>query len=150
MSEHKVIVSWQGQSEDFSYDNYDRTHQWKFEGGIEVQASAAPEYLGKSEYVNPEEALAASLSSCQMLTFLAIASLNKYSVESYEDKAVAVLEKNTEGKMAITKVYLRPKAVFNSSNIPDGDKISKMHHKAHSQCFIANSVLTEVIIEPVF
>ncbi|MBN4051456.1 OsmC family protein [bacterium AH-315-M05] len=149
MSEHKVIVSWQGQSEDFSYDNYDRTHQWKFEGGIQVKASAAPEYLGKSEYVNPEEALAASLSSCQMLTFLAIASLNKYIVESYEDEAVAVLEKNNDGKMAITKVYLRPKVVFNS-NIPDENKITAMHHKAHSQCFIANSVLTEVIIEPVF
>jgi len=149
MSEHKVIISWQGRSEGFSYDNYDRTHQWEFEGGIQVKASAAPEYLGKSEYVNPEEALAASLSSCQMLTFLAIASLNKYTVESYEDEAVAVLEKNNDGKMAITKVYLRPKVVFNS-NIPDNNKITAMHHKAHSQCFIANSVLTEVIIEPVF
>jgi len=93
MSAHKVNLSWKNESENFCYKNYDRTHSWKFEGGIVVKASAAPEYLGKKEFVNPEEAYAASLASCHMLTFLAIASMKKYTVEIYEDKAVAILEK---------------------------------------------------------
>jgi organic hydroperoxide reductase OsmC/OhrA len=150
MSEHIVNLSWKNDSEDFLYKNYDRTHSWKFEGGIVVKASAAPEYLGKKEFVNPEEAFAASLASCHMLTFLAIASMKKYIVESYEDKAVAVLEKNEKSKMAVTKLYLRPKITFTGDNIPDKTIINEMHHRAHTECFIANAVLTEIIIEPVF
>ena len=150
MSEHKITLSWKSESEDFSYKNYDRTHSWKFEGGTVVKASAAPEYLGKKELVNPEEAFAASLASCHMLTFLAIASIKKYIIEIYEDKAVAILEKNEKSKMAITKLFLRPKVTFKGDNIPDKTIIDKMHHRAHIECFIANSVLTEIIIEPVF
>ena len=77
MSEHKVNWSWKNESDDFSYKNYDRTHSWKFEGGRFVKAAAAPEYLGKKEFVNPEESFAASLASCHMLTFLALASMKK-------------------------------------------------------------------------
>ncbi len=150
MSEHKITLSWKSESEDFSYKNYDRTHSWKFEGGTVVKASAAPEYLGKKELVNPEEAFAASLASCHMLTFLAIASIKKYIIEIYEDKAVAILEKNEKSKMAITKLFLRPKVTFKGDNIPDKTIIDKMHHRAHIECFIANSVLTEIIIEPMF
>ena len=150
MSEHIVNLSWKNDSEDFSYKKYDRTHSWKFEGGIAVKASAAPEYLGKKEFVNPEEAFAASLASCHMLTFLAIASMKKYIVESYEDKAVAVLEKNEKSRMAVTKLYLRPKITFKGDNIPDKTVIHEIHHRSHAECFISNSVLTEIIIEPVF
>ena len=150
MSEHKVTLSWKNESEDFSYRNYDRTHSWKFEGGIAVKASAAPEYLGKKELVNPEEAFAASLASCHMLTFLAIASMKKYTIAVYEDNAVAILEKNETSRMAVTKLYLRPKIGFTGDNIPDETIINEMHHRAHTECFIANSVLTEIIIEPVF
>jgi organic hydroperoxide reductase OsmC/OhrA len=150
MSEHIVNLSWKNDSEDFLYKNYDRTHSWKFEGGIVVKASAAPEYLGKKEFVNPEEAFAASLASCHMLTFLAIASMKKYIVESYEDKAVAVLEKNEKSKMAVTKLYLRPKITFTGDNIPDETVIHEMHRRSHAECFISNSVLTEIIIEPLF
>lgn len=150
MSEHKVNLSWKNESDDFSYKNYDRTHSWKFEGGTIVKASAAPEYIGKKEFVNPEEAFAASLASCHMLTFLALASMKKYSISFYEDNAVAILEKNEKSKMAVTKLYLRPKITFIGDSIPDETIINEIHHRAHSECFIANSVLTEIIIEPIF
>lgn len=148
MSEHRVNVLWKNELEDFSYKNYDRTHTWKFEGGIIIKASAAPEYFGKREFVNPEEAFAASLASCHMLTFLSIASMKKFTIEMYEDEAVAVLEKNERSKIVITKLYLRPKVIFKGDNIPDQTTISEMHHRAHTDCFISNSVLTEIIIEP--
>ena len=150
MSEHKVNLLWKNESEDFSYKNYDRTHSWKFEGGTVIKASAAPEYLGKKEFVNPEEAFAASLASCHMLTFLAIASIKKYTIETYEDNAIAILEKNDKSRIAVTKLYLRPKIIFTGDNIPDKTIIDEMHHRAHTECFIANSVLTEIIIEPVY
>lgn len=150
MSEHTVNLSWKNESEDFFYKKYDRTHSWRFEGGTVVKASAAPGYLGKKEFVNPEEAFAASLASCHMLTFLAIASIKKYTVEIYEDTAVAILEKNEKSRLAVTKLYLRPKVTFTGDNIPDNTIIDEMHHRAHTECFIANSVLTEIIIEPVF
>ena len=150
MSEHKVYLSWKNEGEDFSYKTYDRSHLWKFEGGTIIHASAAPDYLGKSELVNPEEAFAASLASCHMLTFLAIASMKKYMVASYEDNAVAILGKNEKLKVAVTTVYLRPNIIFKGENIPDKTTIDEMHHRAHQECFISNSVLTEIIVEPVY
>ena len=150
MSQHKVYLSWKNEGEDFSYKTYDRGHLWKFEGGTLIEASAAPDYLGRSELVNPEEAFAASLASCHMLTFLAIASMKKYTVATYEDNAVAILGKNEKLKMAVTTVYLRPKITFNGDNIPDKTIIDEMHHRAHQECFIANSVLTEIIVEPLY
>jgi organic hydroperoxide reductase OsmC/OhrA len=150
MSEYKVYISWKNEGEDFSYKTYDRTHLLKFGGGSLVQASAAPEYLGNATLVNPEESFAASLASCHMLTFLAIASMKKYMVASYEDNAVAILGKNEKLKMVITTVYLRPNIIFKGDNIPDRTTIDEMHHRAHQECFISNSVLTEIIVEPVY
>ena len=150
MSEHKVYLSWKNEGADFSYKTYDRGHLWKFAGGTLIKASAAPDYLGRSELVNPEEAFAASLASCHLLTFLAIASMKKYTVATYEDNTVAILGKNEKLKMAVTTVYLRPKITFNGDNIPDKTIIDEMHHRAHQECFIANSVLTEIIVEPVY
>ena len=150
MSEYKVYLTWKNEGEDFSYKTYDRTHQMKFGGGTVVKGSAAPDYLGKAELVNPEEAFAASLASCHMLTFLAIASMKKYTIASYEDNAVAILGKNEKLKNAVTIVYLRPNITFKGDKIPDTTTIDKMHHLAHQECFIANSVLTEIIVEPVY
>ena len=149
MSEHKIIIRWKRELDDFSYSNYDRSHDWVFEGGTTIKASSAKEFLGKPELVNPEEAFAASLSSCHMLTFLAIASRKRFIVDSYEDNAVAILGKNSNGKLAVTKTYLRPKVSFSGDNIPDTAQILEMHHISHEECFIANSVLTEVIVEPI-
>ena len=149
MSEYKVSLLWKEESADFSYKNYSRTHSWKFGGGTIIEASAAPEYLGKAELVNPEEAFAASLSSCHLLTFLAIASMKKFRVSSYEDNAVASLGKNEHGQMAVLKVVLRPRVEFGGDNIPDTALIQEMHDKAHEECFISNSVTTEVVVEPI-
>ncbi len=150
MSIHKVKISWKNEKDDFSYFNYDRTHSWEFEGGKKMIASAAPEYIGNIEHINPEEALAAALSSCHMMTFLFVCSKKKYIVGSYEDSSEAVLEKNSKNKMAVTKLYLRPKITFIGENQPTTEMLDLLHEKAHEECFIANSVLTEIIIEPVY
>jgi organic hydroperoxide reductase OsmC/OhrA len=150
MSTHKAKIIWKADSNDFSYKAYSRTHVWEFEGGTSVTVSSAPEYLGNSAYVNPEEALVAALSSCHMLTFLAIASRRKLVIKKYTDEAVGYMEKNAKGKLAITRVYLRPAIEFDGPNPPDRETITEMHHHSHEECFIAGSVLTEVIVEPVW
>ncbi|MEX2591599.1 MAG: OsmC family protein [Anditalea sp.] len=148
MSKYKVSLKWKADSEDFSYKKYNRTHQWTFGGGSSVKASAAPEYLGNAEYANPEEAFAASLASCHLLTFLAIASYKKYQLNTYEDEVTAIVEKNKNNKLAVTKVILRPRVAFTGEKAPDETELKKMHEKAHAECFISNSVLTEVVVEP--
>ena len=108
MSEHRVSVKWARNSTDFGYKNYNRDHVWRFDSGVEVPASAAPAYLGNPQRVDPEAAFVAALSSCHMLTFLALASNKGFVVDSYEDNAVGHLEKNANGKLAITHVELHP------------------------------------------
>ncbi len=149
MSDHKARVSWKRETKDFAYDTYDRTHQVRFEGGITCKSSSAKEYLGKAELVNPEEMLAAALGSCHMLTFLAVAAKSRLTVDSYEDNVVAVLDKNAAGKLAVTKTILRPKVVFAKETPVTHEKLGELHDKAHRNCFIANSVSCEVVIEPV-
>jgi organic hydroperoxide reductase OsmC/OhrA len=120
---------------------------WKFDGGHEMTASAAPAYLGDPKNVDPEEAFVASLSSCHMLTFLAIACKQKFVLDEYVDDAIGQMEKNAEGKMAITKVTLRPKLKWSGDKQPTAEELDKIHHAAHDNCFIANSVKTEVTVE---
>ena len=112
MSEHKATIAWSRDGKDFGYKNYSRDHVWRFENGVAVPASAAPAYLGNPQRVDPEGALVAALSSCHMLTFLAVASYGGFVVDSYEDRAVGFLEKNAQGKLAMTRVVLRPRVVF--------------------------------------
>ena len=107
MSEHRVALKWERGGAEFSYQKYPRDHTWMFDGGHTMTATAAPAYLGNPANVDPEEAFVASLSSCHMLTFLAIACKQKFVLDSYEDEAVGHMEKNAEGKMAITRVELR-------------------------------------------
>jgi organic hydroperoxide reductase OsmC/OhrA len=147
MSEHQATIAWTRESSDFAYKTYNRSHAWRFEGGEEVRASAAPEYLGDRTRVNPEEALVASLSSCHMLTFLALAARRKLVVDRYTDSAVGYLEKNAEGRLAITRVELRPDVVF-APAAPSDEVLAALHHEAHEQCFIANSVRTQVTVLP--
>ena len=149
MSEHRVQINWKAGSEEFKTETYDRTHTLHFEGGQTLNGSAAPDFYGRAEYANPEEMLAASLASCHKLTFLAVAAKMRLPVAEYTDSAVATLEKNAEGRMAVTKVVLRPKVTFqDNANAPDASKLEGMHRKAHSACMIANSVKTEVTVEP--
>ena len=147
MSEHRATIDWQRTSADFTYATYNRAHDWRFNTAV-VPASATKEYRGDETRVNPEEALVAALSSCHMLTFLAVAAKRKLSLDSYRDEAVGVLEKNAQGKLAITRVTLRPRIVWSGGATVSAEDLQKMHHDAHAGCFIANSVTTEVIVEP--
>ncbi|HEX5037929.1 MAG TPA: OsmC family protein [bacterium] len=149
MSEHKISLSWKRTTPDFVYDTYDRKHTVMFAGGQTVEGSAAPQYLGKEEYANPEELLAASLSACHMLTFLAIAAKSRYVVDSYEDEATAILGKDAQGAMAVVKIVLKPKAVFSGEKRPDASQLKGLHDKAGKNCFIESSIKSEVVVEPV-
>ncbi|MDX6253539.1 MAG: hypothetical protein QOF10_6899 [Kribbellaceae bacterium] len=145
MSEHVVDVSWSRGEHEFTYDTYSRDHHWHFDGGITVPGSANPAYLGNPGPVDPEEAFVAALSSCHMLTFLAIAAKRRLVVDSYDDHAVGVMAKNEAGRLAITQVTLHPKITF-AGQTPDAEALERMHHRAHLECFIANSVTTEVTV----
>ena len=147
MSEHKMTLSWKRATPDFEYKTYNRDHTWKFDGGHEMEASAAPAYLGNPKNVDPEEAFVAALSSCHMLTFLAAACKKKFMLDEYSDDAIGHMEKNSEGKMAITRVELHPKTKFSGDQQPTPKDLEEMHHFAHDQCFIANSVKTEVTVQ---
>ena len=148
MSEHRVSLDWNRDSDDFKYPTYTRDHTWSFRGGERVRASAAPEFLGNADRVDPEEAFVASISACHMLTFLAIAAKRRFVVDTYSDNAVGYLKENEEGRMAVTRVELRPEIAFSDETLPTPDQIDHMHHMSHQECFIANSVSTEIVVLP--
>lgn len=149
MSQYGATVKWQRQPSEVFHDNqYSRGHEWQFDGDVTVPASASPHIvplpLSVAENVDPEEAMIAALSSCHMLVFLSIAAKKRYVVESYEDQAIGTLAPNQEGKTALTQVVLRPKVIFSGEKQPSMEMLEKMHHQSHENCFIANSVKTEV------
>lgn len=148
MSEHRATIVWRRTSDDFKYDTYNRDHLWRIDGGIEILASAAPEYRGTIERVDPERALIASISSCHMLSLLAIAARKRLVIDAYEDEASGVMTKNAKGKLFVSHCTLRPKITW-GAEAPSADEVAKLHHLAHEECFIANSVLTEITVEPV-
>ncbi|MGR5176474.1 OsmC family protein [Vibrio parahaemolyticus] len=152
MSEHSATVRWsRNKSDTFTEGNFTRTHVWEFDGGVSVPASSSPHVipvpLSSTDGVDPEEAFIAALSSCHMMTFLAIVAKRKYCVESYEDCAQGLLGDNSQGRIMLTQVRLRPKVVFSGERIPDDEQLVKMHKLSHQNCFIANSVKTDVVIE---
>ena len=153
MSEYVVTVRWERSGQRFIDNRYRRAHTWTFDGGLEVPGSSSPSVVplpySESRAVDPEEAFVASLSSCHMLWFLSIAARRKFCVDSYVDEAQGVMARNAAGKMAMTQVTLRPQVVFVGAHLPTDDEIAAMHHEAHDECFIANSVTTEVRCEPV-
>ena len=150
---YRAAVAWHLQpDEDFAKGRYSRRHVWRFDGGIDVPASASPLVVPKpyapEDAVDPEEAFAASLSACHMLTFLDLARRARFVVTRYEDDAEAEMAKNAEGRFWIERVTLRPRIVFADGAQPDAAELERLHHAAHETCFIANSVLTEVRVEP--
>ena len=152
MSEYNAKVVWKRQPEEAFKDNkYSRGHSWEFDGGAVVAASSAPSIVplpySVEANVDPEEAFIASLSSCHMLFFLAIAGKRGFVIDQYIDNAIGIVEKDAEGKISITKVTLQPRATFSDDKQPTMEKLEQMHHQAHEQCFIANSVKTQVVIE---
>lgn len=148
MSEHRVSLSWHRDRDDFKYPTYTRDHAWAFPGGETIPASAAPEFLGSADRVDPEEAFVASIAACHMLTFLAVAAKRRFVVDAYSDHAVGYMEKNEDGRLAITRVELRPDITFSDEPRPTLEQIESMHHQSHEECFIANSVRTEIVVLP--
>jgi organic hydroperoxide reductase OsmC/OhrA len=147
---YQATIRWSRNGSDFGGNRYSRAHTWSFDGGIEVPASASPLAvplpLSREEAVDPEEAFVAAISSCHMLTFLWLASKKRFVIDSYEDSAVGVMTKNADGRLFVSKVTLDPAIAFSGERQPSADEIADLHHLAHRECFIANSVLTEVVV----
>ncbi|PVE26281.1 peroxiredoxin [Microvirga sp. KLBC 81] len=149
--EYTAIVRWtRREGEAFSDSRYSRGHSWSFDGGITVPGSASPSVvplpLSREDAVDPEEAFVAALSSCHMLTFLSIAAKKRFVIDRYEDTALGVMTPNEKGKLFVSKVTLDPVIEFSGDKRPTPEQIADMHHLAHKECFIANSVLTEIVV----
>jgi organic hydroperoxide reductase OsmC/OhrA len=150
MSEHSVTLRWSKQTESFAYKEYNREHQWDFGEGLIVKASSAPEFLGDPTCADPERAFAAALSSCHLLFFIAICSTRRLVVQNYVDHASAFLEKDEQGNLVISRVILRPEVTFSDGIDMSKELFDKIHHQSHDKCFLAKSVKSEVIVEPVW
>ncbi len=151
MSTYTAIVRWsRNGAEGFAKGQYSRAHEWAFDGGAVVPASASPHVVPKpwsdERAVDPEEAFIASLSSCHMLFFLDFARRAGFVVDAYVDEAEGVLGKRADGRMAMTQVTLRPRITW-AADPPDEAQLAELHHRAHHACFIANSVTTEVRVD---
>jgi organic hydroperoxide reductase OsmC/OhrA len=149
---HTATVRWERAGQLFVDNKYSRAHRWEFDGGAVVKGSPAPsvvkEPMSDPTGVDPEEAFVAALASCHMLFFLGYAAVRKFRVDSYVDNAEGVLDKDAEGRMAMTRVTLRPAVRFSGDLLPSAQDIERLHHDAHEKCFIANSVKTQVLVEP--
>ena len=153
MAHYEAEVIWQRAGQPFLDNRYSRRHLLRFDGGLEVPGSSSPHVvplpMSDAAAVDPEEAFVASLSSCHMLWFLSIAARNKFCVDAYRDQAVGVMARSERGKFMMTTVTLRPDVSFSGERLPTRAEIDAMHRAAHDECFIANSVRTEVRCEPV-
>ncbi|GGY65149.1 peroxiredoxin [Cellvibrio zantedeschiae] len=153
MTEHTAKIIWERGDQNFLDNRYSRKHKIQFDGGLEIPASSAPSNvpvpLSDESAADPEELLIAALSNCHMLWFLAIAAKRGFRVDSYEDDAKGHMAKNEHGKLFLAQVTLNPVTAFSGEKIPTQEELEQLHHKAHEECFIANSVLTEIICKPV-
>ena len=177
MSEHRATVEWRAAGGPFLENRYSRAHSLRFDGGAEVPASASPqvvpEPMSDPAGVDPEELLVASASSCHMLWFLDLARQAGVDVSAYRDEAsgtlskredgrswishvvlspgpvaaVGTLGRGSDGRLAITRIVLRPRIEF-AGEAPDAETLAQLHHAAHERCFIANSLKTEILVEP--
>jgi len=151
MSTYTATIRWsRNGAEGFAKGQYSRAHEWAFDGGAVVAASPSPHVVpapwSDSAGVDPEEAFVASLASCHMLFFVDFARRARLVIDDYVDEAEGVLDKRADGKMAMTRVTLRPRVTW-SGDPPEEAVIADLHHRAHEACFIANSVTTEVTVE---
>jgi organic hydroperoxide reductase OsmC/OhrA len=150
--EYQARVHWERGTAAFTDNRYSRGHTWHFDGGVEVPASASPLVvrapMSVEAAVDPEEAFVAALASCHMLWFLHLAAQAGLQVDEYTDDAVGVMGRNANERLAITHVTLIPRASFSGAKLPTRAEIMQLHHRAHEECFIANSVTSEVRVEP--
>ena len=150
---YTATIEWRrSEGEAFTDQRYSRGHSWSFDGGITVPASSAPSSVrlpfSREDAVDPEEAFVAALSSCHMLTFLYLAAKAKFVVESYRDEASGEMIPNEAGRLWVSTVTLAPQIAFSSERRPSAAELDALHHEAHEQCFIANSVKTAITVSP--
>jgi len=152
MADHRATIVWQGTATpaDFVKGKYTREHAWTFDGGVTVAASSSPSVVpapwSNAAHVDPEEAFVASIASCHMLSFLYVAAKAGFAVASYRDEAIGVMTKNVRGVPWVSKTTLAPSIEFAGDRQPSASELAELHHAAHDQCFIANSVNTEIVV----
>jgi organic hydroperoxide reductase OsmC/OhrA len=151
MKQFEAKLAWNRGGQAFTDQRYSRAHEWTFDGGLTVPASSSPLSvplpMSEAANVDPEEALVAATSSCHMLFFLSIAAQRGYVVDSYRDHALGLLGPDAEGRIAMTRITLRPAIVFGDARRPDAAELRDIHHAAHQRCYIANSLKAEVVVE---
>ncbi len=149
---HVATVRWRRGDEVFTDRRYSRAHEWTFDGGVTVPASASPHVVrlpfSREDAVDPEEALVAAAASCHMLTFLDFASRAGFRVDVYEDAAEGKMGARPDGRIAILSIVLRPAITFSGETRPDAATLADLHHKSHEACFIANTLACEMVLEP--
>jgi organic hydroperoxide reductase OsmC/OhrA len=154
MSTYTAELLWERGTQDFLANKFSRKHSIRFDGGIEIAGSASPQVVptpwSDANAVDPEEAFVAALSSCHMLWFLSLAAKRGFCVDRYADSPSGVLERNADRKFAMTVVTLRPLVEFSGDKRPTAEELDQLHHKAHEECYIANSVKSEVRVEARF
>ncbi len=152
MSRYLVTIDWTRKGPDFSQGQYSREHTWSFDAGITVKASSSPSVVpapwSNPAHVDPEEAFVAAVSSCHMLTFVWEASCAGFVVDSYHDEAVGEMTKNERGVPWMSTITLRPRITWSGDKLPTEQDLEHLHHVAHEQCYIANSIRTDVRVEP--
>ena len=151
MHRYTAQIDWVRDDGNFRQGRYSRGHTWRFDGGITVPASASPLIVprpyAREDAVDPEEALVAAAASCHMLTFLHLASKQGFVIDRYEDEAEGHMEKNGRGRYAVTRIVLRPRIVYGGERAPTAEELENLHHAAHEECYIANSITAEVLVE---
>ncbi len=152
MAEHVVDILWKGAGDGVLRGEYSRAHEWRFDGGVVVPASPSPSVVrapwSDPSAVDPEEAFVAAIASCHMLSFLYVASKAGFVVDSYADHAVGTMTKNEARVPWVSRVELRPRIAFGGERRPNPDEVARLHERAHHECFIANSVKTEIVLLP--
>ena len=146
MSDLSISLEWNLQEEELKADVFSKNHKIKINNNF-FNAGPAPEYGGKKNEINPEQSLAAAISSCHMMTFLSLAAKMRWPVKSYKDKAFAFLGKNAKGKMCVNKIELNPQIIFDNDFSVSKEDMNKMQDRSHRYCFVANSLSDEVVIK---
>ena len=150
MKQFEAQVSWRRASQAFLDGSYSRAHDWQFDGGLRVPASSSPLSvavpMSDPAALDPEEALVAAASSCHMLFFLSIAGQRGFTVDSYADRALGFLDHDRDGRMAMTRIELRPAIEFAGGHRPTTAELGEIHHLAHERCYIANSLKTQIVV----
>lgn len=151
MKQFEAAITWQRGAQPFLDNRYSRAHVWQFDGGLTVPASSSPLSvplpMSDAAAVDPEEALVAAASSCHMLFFLSLAQQQGFTVDAYRDAALGTLDKDADGKLAMTLITLRPAITFSGARTPSASDLAALHHAAHERCYVASSLKAAIVIE---